>query len=75
MNQEALAEAVKIAGNQGALAELIGKTQQAVSLMVRGKTRISAETAIAVERATNGRVPKWKLRPDIFERPRRRATA
>lgn len=68
MHQEALAEAVKIAGSQDKLAQAIGKTQQLVSLMLNG-AKIAAETAVAIEEATEGKVPRWKLRPDLFPPP------
>ena len=44
----------------------VGRTQGAVSQWLLGKTLISAESAIAIERATSGAVPASQLRPDIF---------
>lgn len=34
----------------------------------RGR-RVSAERAIAIEAATGGVVPRWRMRPDLWEPP------
>lgn len=68
MSQEAIARAVKLKGTQGALADAIGKTQQYISLLLKG-AKISAETAVAIEEVTAGKVARHELRPDLFEKP------
>jgi DNA-binding transcriptional regulator YdaS (Cro superfamily) len=58
--------AVEKAGSQKKLADAIGLSQQGVSWLLRNAPRVSAETALAIDRFTNGEIPKEKLRPDIF---------
>lgn len=54
--------------SQADLAGMIGVTQGAVSQWLLGNIKLSAERAIAIERATKGEVTREELRPDIFER-------
>lgn len=62
-----LDRAIKAAGNQQALAELIGVKQQHVSYWLKkGRKRVPAEYCAAIEAATG--VGKHELRPDIFDR-------
>lgn len=61
-----IAAAVEFFGTQQKLAEAIGCTQAAVSKWVRGHQML-VENAIAIERATGGRVTAQSLRPDVFE--------
>lgn len=66
MNRE-IKRAIEIAGTQTKLAEASGLTQAAIHKLLSGKTRrISAENALAIERATDGQVTRYDLRPDIF---------
>lgn len=58
--------AVEKAGSQKALADAMGITQQGVSYLLNDAENISAELAIAVERATGGEVKRADLRPDLF---------
>lgn len=58
-------EAVAQFGSQQKLAEAIGCCQQQISYLLRAK-RVSAEMAIAIDQATNGKVSRHDLRPDIF---------
>ena len=60
-----IAMAIGQLGNQPALANACGVTKAAVSRWVRGH-RVSAENAIAIERATHGRVTRSDLRPDLW---------
>lgn len=57
--------AIKHAGSQQALAKACHVTQAAVSKWANGG-RISAESARAIEVATDGAVSARDLRPDIF---------
>jgi len=65
MANEALHEAVKIAGSQSALSRLIGVTQQHISHLLRTGKPVSAEQAVKIEKATG--VPRHRLRPDLWE--------
>lgn len=60
-----LSKAIEIVGGQAALARLVGVTVQAVNQWVR-KGRVPAERVIAIERATNGKIARHALRPDIY---------
>lgn len=66
--QDHIRRAVEIAGSQRALAEKIGLSQQGISYLLNAAPQVSAEIAIAIERATEGEVRREQLRPDIFER-------
>lgn len=59
-------KAVEAVGSQQKLGEAIGKTQQGISYMMNVATSVSAEDAIAIERATQRAVTRSQLRPDIF---------
>jgi DNA-binding transcriptional regulator YdaS (Cro superfamily) len=59
--------AVKILGSQRKLADAIGCSQQHVSYLLHEAERVSAEVALKIDRATDGRVSRHELRPDIFE--------
>jgi transcriptional regulator with XRE-family HTH domain len=54
---------------QSKLATSLGVSQGLVHQWASGKTRITAERAIAIEAATDGLVTKYDLRPDIFGAP------
>ena len=53
---------------QEQFAEKIGKTQATVSHYINGQRSIQAETAVAIEKATEGVVTREELRPDVFLR-------
>ena len=57
--------AVDLLGGQSALARACGKRQGHVWKWLHQEV-VSAETAILLDRATNGAVCKEQLRPDIF---------
>lgn len=57
--------AIGILGSQSKLADAMGCSQQQISYLLRAKA-ISAEMAIAIDRATGGEVAREVLRPDIF---------
>jgi len=67
--QNLMATALEMGGgSQAALAMQIGYSQRAVSKALnRGRT--SAEMTSAIHSFTNGAVPKWELRPDLFDNP------
>ena len=57
--------AIRESGSQHRLAEACRVTQAAVSKWANGG-RVSAENALAIQRATSGAVTVHDLRPDIF---------
>lgn len=61
--------AVELAGSQEKLANGAGVSQQHISYLLNSASQISAESAVGIERATNGAVPRHVLRPDIFQAP------
>lgn len=61
-------DAIRIAGTEKKLGELCGVSQNAIWNAKRAG-RISAELAVAIDRATEGRVSKHSLRPDLFDAP------
>jgi DNA-binding transcriptional regulator YdaS (Cro superfamily) len=52
-------------GSQTKLAEAMGCSQQQISYLLRAKT-VSAKMAIRLEAATNGKVSRYTLCPEIF---------
>ena len=66
--KQAISRAVALVGSEVKLAAACGVTQPAISkAKLQGK--ISAKLALAVHRATNGRVPASELRPDLWQSP------
>lgn len=61
--------AVKICGRQRDLAEKAGCAQQTISKYLNEEIRVSAEHAVAIERATEGGVARYELRPDLWLAP------
>ena len=65
-----ISAAIEIVGSQQKLADAVGVRQQTISKLLLGhRSRVSAEIAVGIHNATGGAVPKWRLRPDIFEAP------
>ncbi len=62
-------KAIKLFGSQKKLAIKIGANQSTISRMLQmsNKKPLSAEWAIKIEKATNGRVRREQLSPHIFE--------
>lgn len=58
---------------QTEFAEKAGVNQGLVSQWLSGKLKVSAERVIAVERATEGKLSRHDLRPDIYPRDDRAA--
>ena len=54
-------------GSQAKIGALVGVRQSTVSYWA--KTGIPAEKAIELEEATEGRVPRWLSRPDLWSAP------
>ena len=64
--RELVRQAAEKAGTQAKLAEAIGLSQQGVSFLINEASSISAETAMAIDKFTQGEISKKMLRPDIF---------
>ncbi|MCL4525208.1 MAG: helix-turn-helix domain-containing protein [Gammaproteobacteria bacterium] len=54
---------------QATLARSLGVTPGMIYQWLSGRRRIGAETAVRIEQATQGAIPRWELRPDLWERP------
>jgi DNA-binding transcriptional regulator YdaS (Cro superfamily) len=64
--QPHIKKAIAIAGSQPRLAELSGLSQQHISKLLKQQRQITADVAIAIERATNGKVGRCEMRPDYW---------
>lgn len=60
-----LNEAIAACGSQAKLGKATGRSQNAV-WHARSTGRVTAEFALAIDKATNGLVPKEALRPDVY---------
>ena len=56
-------------GSQPKLAREAGLSQQHISKLLNFQRSVSADIALAIERATKGRVRRWELRPDYWTAP------
>jgi DNA-binding transcriptional regulator YdaS (Cro superfamily) len=65
MTTHAIERAAQLVGGQSALARKLGCTPQAVSKMC-STGRVPAERVLPVEAATEGRVTRHELRPDLY---------
>jgi DNA-binding transcriptional regulator YdaS (Cro superfamily) len=54
--------------SQAELARRLGVTQGMVWQWLKGVRRVSAEKVLALEEATNGKVTRHEIRPDIYPR-------
>ena len=59
-------QAIKITGSQAKLAKLCSVSRQAVNNWALRKNFVDAHSAMKIEVATNGRVQKNNLRPDLW---------
>jgi len=66
MNQ-AIERAVKIAGSQKKLAQMVGVSQPNVWSWLHDKKRVSPERVLPIVKATEGQVKAYQLRPDLPE--------
>jgi len=53
-------------GSKAAMAESVEVSRTWLALVIAGTHRPSPGLAIAIDRYTNGEVPREELRPDIF---------
>lgn len=66
MSQIALERAIQSVGSQAELARRIGKTQAHIWNWLNRDKQVPAEAVIPIESATEGKVSRHDLRPDIF---------
>lgn len=65
-HRELIRRAVAIVGSQGKLGKKLGITQQGVYYLLYKAEKVTGEMALAIESATNGKVTRKMLRPDLF---------
>jgi DNA-binding transcriptional regulator YdaS (Cro superfamily) len=70
-----LQRALKILGSQSAIARAIGIRQQTVSEVFLDGRQAPAKWCIPLERATDGKVTRHELRPDLYPEPAPRKLA
>lgn len=63
-----LQKAVRLFGSEEKLSRAAGFSQNAIN-QAKKRGRISAELAVGIERATNGEIPRWQIRPDLWDAP------
>lgn len=63
-----LQKAIEILGSQTALAKQCGVKQQHIHYWLHHLGYVPAEHVIRIEKATNGKVTRYELRPDIYPR-------
>lgn len=67
--RDAIARAQALCGGSvSALARAAGYSQNAI-WQANKKGRMTPEMAVRIEKATNGDVPRWRARPDVFSPP------
>lgn len=64
----AFARVVAKVGTQDKLGRLLGKRQSTVSYWAKQGV-IPAEEAVRLEAATDGHIPRWESRPDLWAAP------
>lgn len=69
MSIEALQKAIDIAGGQSALGRKIRRDQRTIWAWLNTTQKVPAEDVLAVENATEGKISRYELRPDIYPRP------
>lgn len=66
MQPSALERSIDIAGGQSALARALQIKQQTVWYWLNRAKRVPAEFVLPIEAATEGRVTRHELRPDLY---------
>lgn len=64
--------AITLAGSEAKLGDACGVSQSAI-WKAKKAGRVSGELAVRIDRATEGAIPKHRLRPDLWEPPTRGA--
>lgn len=65
MSTHPLERVIEIVGTQEELAARLGIKSPSISGW-RNRNKVPSERCIAIEQATNGRVTRYDLRPDVF---------
>jgi len=65
MKMSAIEKAISLSGSQSELARRVGVRQGTLWKWLK-KGIAPAEHVLAIERATNGKVTRYQLRPDVF---------
>lgn len=63
---DALWAAKKLLGSQQALATVVGVTQPAVHGVLKKSRPVPAEWCLPIEEATDGKITRHQLRPDLW---------
>lgn len=58
--------AIELIGSQKEVAKLCGIKQSSVSNWLRRSKKIPSRHVLTIERATEGKVKRWQLRPDLY---------
>lgn len=66
--QSLIQAAITMLGSEAKLGAACGVTQGAIW---KAKTagRVSGELAVKIEKATRSAIPRWRLRPDLWDAP------
>ncbi len=64
--QKQIQRAIKLFDTQASFAKAIGVSQGMVSFWLRGIHLVTWQQAIKIEEATNKKITRSQLRPDIF---------
>jgi DNA-binding transcriptional regulator YdaS (Cro superfamily) len=72
MKKLPIQDIINIVGGQKELATMIGVSQQTISHWKVNDFDIPAEMVVALEKATRGEIPRWQVRPDLWEPSARR---
>ncbi len=67
MVNKVINSAINLMGSQQKLADACGVKQPSVWAWLHGKKKVSAENAMRIEIATKGKVPAYKIRPDLTD--------
>jgi len=67
MAVKAIAQAIHVLGSQQKLADACNVKQPSVCAWLHGRKKVSAENAKRIEKATDGAVPAYKIRPDLID--------
>jgi DNA-binding transcriptional regulator YdaS (Cro superfamily) len=70
MSNSALEKAITAVGSQAALAKALGVKPQHVWNWLNRDKRVPAEQVLPIETATDGKVTRHELRPDIYPKER-----
>lgn len=67
--EKPIAKAVRIVGSQAELARLCRTSQPRIWQCLHRNKVVPAELVLVVERATEGQVSRYELRPDLYPEP------